>query len=243
MLKQMVTGVVTLLLAAQEAGAELKTDDEKTLYVLGVAISQNLAPFSLTPDEVKLVQQGLADGVAGGKLEASLEEFGPKIQAFAATRATQAAAKEKEASKAFLEKATGETGATKLPSGVIYIETAAGTGANPAPTDQVKVHYHGTLISGDVFDSSRDRGEPITFPLNGVIPCWTEGVQKMKVGGKAKLVCPSESAYGDRGAPPKIKPGATLIFEVELLGIEAPPAIPAPTAPTEPAEPNVTPPQ
>ena len=81
----------------------------------------------------------------------------------------------------------------------------------------MKVHYHGTLRDGTVFDSSVERGEPATFPLNRVIPCWTEGVQKMKVGGKAKLVCPSNIAYGDRGAPPKIKPGATLVFEVELL--------------------------
>jgi FKBP-type peptidyl-prolyl cis-trans isomerase FkpA/FKBP-type peptidyl-prolyl cis-trans isomerase FklB len=83
----------------------------------------------------------------------------------------------------------------------------------------VKVHYHGTLIDGTVFDSSVQRGQPATFPLNGVIPCWTEGVQRMKVGEKSRLVCPSQIAYGDRGAPPKIKPGATLVFEVELLEI------------------------
>jgi FKBP-type peptidyl-prolyl cis-trans isomerase FkpA/FKBP-type peptidyl-prolyl cis-trans isomerase FklB len=83
----------------------------------------------------------------------------------------------------------------------------------------VKVHYHGTLSDGTVFDSSVKRGEPATFPLNGVIPCWTEGVQQMKVGGKSRLVCPSELAYGDRGAPPLIRPGATLVFEVELLEI------------------------
>ena len=83
----------------------------------------------------------------------------------------------------------------------------------------MKVHYHGTLTDGTVFDSSVQRGEPATFPLDGVIPCWTEGVQKMKVGGKAKLVCPSAAAYGDRGQPPNIRPGAVLTFEVELLEI------------------------
>ncbi len=238
MQKIIVSGAVALLLGAQIGVAqELKTDEEKTLYAIGVAISRNLAPFSLTPEEVKMVQLGLADGVAGGTPKVSLEEFGPKIQALAADRATKAAGKEKEASKAFLDKAATEPNATKLPSGVIYIETAAGTGASPKATDQVKVNYHGTLISGEVFDSSRDRGEPVTFPLNGVIPCWTEGVQKMKVGGKAKLICPSDTAYGDRGAPPKIKPGATLVFEVDLLSIEAP-AAPEPTPTPEATPPH-----
>jgi FKBP-type peptidyl-prolyl cis-trans isomerase FkpA/FKBP-type peptidyl-prolyl cis-trans isomerase FklB len=94
-----------------------------------------------------------------------------------------------------------------------------GKGAAPAAEDTVKVHYHGTLIDGTVFDSSVQRGEPATFRLNGVIKCWTEGVQRMKVGSKSRLVCPPQIAYGDRGAPPRIKPGATLVFEVELLDI------------------------
>ena len=96
---------------------------------------------------------------------------------------------------------------------------APGTGDSPKDTDTVKVHYHGTLRDGTVFDSSVERGTPAQFPLNRVIPCWTEGVQKMKVGGKGRLTCPASIAYGDRGAPPKIKPGAALAFEVELLEI------------------------
>src|SRR5262249_56091513 len=99
------------------------------------------------------------------------------------------------------------------------ITVKRGTGRAAAATDKVKVHYHGTLIDGTVFDSSLQRGEPATFPLNNVIPCWTQGVQMMKVGGKSRLICPAELAYGDRGAPPRIKPGATLVFEVELLEI------------------------
>jgi FKBP-type peptidyl-prolyl cis-trans isomerase FkpA/FKBP-type peptidyl-prolyl cis-trans isomerase FklB len=105
----------------------------------------------------------------------------------------------------------------------------AGSGAAPKATDTVKVHYKGTLRDGSVFDSSIERGQPATFPLNRVVPCWTEGLQKMKIGGKAKLACPSNLAYGDRGAPPKIKPGAALLFEVELLSIESPAASPAGT--------------
>jgi FKBP-type peptidyl-prolyl cis-trans isomerase FkpA len=107
-----------------------------------------------------------------------------------------------------------------------------GSGASPALTDTVKVHYHGTLRDGTVFDSSVDRGEPAEFPLDRVIPCWTEAVQTMKVGEKAHITCPSEIAYGDRGAPPKIKGGAALAFDVELIEIgkaaPAPNATPAP---------------
>jgi FKBP-type peptidyl-prolyl cis-trans isomerase len=143
----------------------------------------------------------------------------PKVQQLAQSRAATVAAAEKKAGQAFLEKAAAEKGATKTASGLIYSEIKPGTGEQPKATDKVKVHYKGTLTDGTVFDSSIDRGEPATFPLNGVIKCWTEGVQLMKVGGKGKLVCPSDIAYGDHGSPPKIKPGSTLVFEVELLEI------------------------
>src|SRR6266699_3872999 len=122
-------------------------------------------------------------------------------------------------SKAYLDKAAAEPGATKTASGLIYREPTPGTGASPRATDTVKVNYRGTLVDGTEFDSSYKRNEPIQFPLNRVIPCWTEGVQKMKVGGKSRLVCPSTIAYGEQGSPPAIPGGATLIFEVELLGI------------------------
>lgn len=119
----------------------------------------------------------------------------------------------------YLEKAASEPGAKKTASGLIYRELKPGTGASPKATDTVKVHYRGTLTDGKEFDSSYVRNEPAEFPLNMVIPCWTEGVQMMKVGGKSHLVCPSNIAYGERGAPPDIPGGATLIFEIELLGI------------------------
>lgn len=115
--------------------------------------------------------------------------------------------------------AAKEPGAAVMPSGLVYRSLKEGTGASPAATDTVKVHYRGTLPDGKEFDSSYSRGQPAEFPLNRVIPCWTEGVQKMKVGGKAKLTCPPAIAYGSKGAGGVIAPNATLQFEVELLGI------------------------
>ena len=115
--------------------------------------------------------------------------------------------------------AAQEAGAVVTASGLVYRSLREGTGASPQATDRVKVHYRGTLPDGKEFDSSYQRNEAIEFRLNGVIKCWTEGVQKMKVGGKAKLTCPPAIAYGERGAGGVIPPNATLIFEVELLGI------------------------
>jgi FKBP-type peptidyl-prolyl cis-trans isomerase FkpA len=109
---------------------------------------------------------------------------------------------------------------TTAPGGLVYQSLKDGTGASPAATDVVRVHYRGTFPDGREFDSSYKRGEPAEFPLNGVIPCWTQGVQKMKVGGKARLTCPPALAYGERGAGTVIPPNATLNFEIELLGIK-----------------------
>jgi FKBP-type peptidyl-prolyl cis-trans isomerase FkpA/FKBP-type peptidyl-prolyl cis-trans isomerase FklB len=220
------TVLVLLLLAAftapaWAAGPELKSDEDKTFYALGLAISRNLAPFSLTPAELDLVKSGLADGVLGKDKDkkVDLETFIPKIQELQKARAATAAAAGKKAGVAFLEKAAAEKGATKTASGIVVTQIKPGTGDSPKASDKVKVHYQGSLIDGTVFDSSVKRGEPATFPLDGVIKCWTEGVQTMKVGGKSKLVCPSDLAYGDRGQPPSIPPGSTLVFEVELLEI------------------------
>jgi len=115
--------------------------------------------------------------------------------------------------------AAKEAGAVTTDSGLIYVPLRDGTGASPAETDSVKVHYKGTLPDGKEFDSSYKRGQPAEFPLNRVIKCWTEGVQRMKVGGKAKLVCPSAIAYGERGVSGLIPPNSPLLFEIELLGI------------------------
>ncbi len=121
---------------------------------------------------------------------------------------------------AFLAAAAKEEGAVRTDSGLVYRELQAGTGAQPKATSRVTVHYRGTLTNGKEFDSSYGRGEPATFGLNQVIPCWTEGLQRMKVGGKARLVCPSRIAYGPSGRPPVIPGSATLVFEVELLDVK-----------------------
>jgi FKBP-type peptidyl-prolyl cis-trans isomerase len=203
--------------AAKQTATGAQTEEQKTLYALGAAVARNIAPFDLTEEELKHVQAGFADG-AMKKDVGDIQSYFPKIQELQNQRI--AAAAEKKSGESYLAKAAAEPGAKQTPSGIVYKEVTAGTGPSPAATDTVKVHYHGTLQDGKVFDSSVERKEPATFPLNGVIPCWTEGVQMMKVGGKSRLVCPSATAYGDRGAPPDIKPGATLIFDVELLGIE-----------------------
>jgi FKBP-type peptidyl-prolyl cis-trans isomerase FkpA/FKBP-type peptidyl-prolyl cis-trans isomerase FklB len=214
-----VTALFACASAAAAAAPDPRTEEQKTLYALGLAISQQLGGFALTESELELVKAGITDGILKKERKVDLQVYGPKLQELQKSRAVAVAAVEKKAGQAFLEKAAAEKGAVKLPSGVIITTIKPGTGASPAATDKVKVHYHGTLTDGTVFDSSVQRGQPAEFPLNGVIKCWTEGVATMKVGGKSKLVCPSDVAYGDRGAGGRIKPGAVLVFEVELLDI------------------------
>ena len=220
-MRRALVAVVALLVvhAVPVAAQELKSDEDKTLYALGVALAGQLAPFALSPAEVDLVKAGLTDAALNRPHKAEPREYMTKIQELRTQRTAVVAAAEKKAGDAYLGKAAAEPGAKKLDSGVIITTLKPGTGPSPTASDKVKVHYQGTLTDGTVFDSSYQRGEPVTFPLNGVIRCWTEGVQMMKVGGKSRLVCPADLAYGERGAPPRIKPGATLVFEVELLEI------------------------
>ena len=195
------------------------TDEQKAIYALGLMMKRSIDQFDLSPEELELCKRALSDGLAG-KSALDLNEWGPKVQTLARDRAARVVIREKSASVAYLVKAAAGAGATRTDSGLIYIELAAGQGATPAATDTVKVNYRGTLIDGTEFDSSYKRGEPAQFSVGGVIKCWTEGLQRMKVGGKARLVCPSDLAYGDRGNP-SIPGGATQIFEVELLEVIA----------------------
>ncbi len=204
------------------------SDDEKAVYALGTAMgeqaSQTVKALKLTPAEIELFKKAVAATLAGEKSEYKLEQYGERLRARAQANALLASSGEKEKGNAFRETAAKEQGALKLPSGLVFKTLAAGSGRSPKPTEVVRVNYRGMLTDGKEFDASAKHGGPISFPLNGVIPCWREGVARMKVGERAKLVCPSDMAYGDQGQG-EIPPGATLVFEVELLAIgEAPKA-------------------
>ena len=201
------------------AAGELKTEDDKTLYALGMMLGRNVTPLHLTAAELEVVKKGLEDTANGKTAQVDLQAYGPKVQQLAQARVAAGAKAERDRSGSYEEAAAKEAGAVKTPSGLVFRTLTAGKGPSPADTDTVTVHYQGKLIDGTVFDSSVQRGQPAEFPVKGVIACWTEGLQRMKVGEKAKLVCPAAIAYGDR-ATGKIPAGATLTFEVELLGIK-----------------------
>ncbi len=199
----------------------LKSEDDKTLYAMGMVVAGRFHELGLSPHEADMVKKGFTDALtAGKKPEVEVSAYEQKIQELAKTRVLAKAGERKKSEQAFYDKAAAEKGVEKTASGLLFSSITPGNGASPKPSDLVKVHYSGKLTNGTEFDSSYKRNQPAEFPLNGVIPCWTEGLQKMKVGGKAKLVCPSSIAYGDQGHPPVIPGGATLVFEVELLDIK-----------------------
>lgn len=195
--------LLTVGAAGVVRGQELKTEEQKTFYALGLALSQSLGSFNLSEAELELVKSGLADGVLNRTRKVELPAYTSKVQELQASRQAATAAVEKKQGQSFLDKAAAEKGATRTTSGVIVTTLKPGTGPSPTASDTVKVHYTGTLIDGTVFDSSVQRGQPATFPLNGVIKCWTEGVVTMKVGGKAKLVCPADAPTASGGRPRK----------------------------------------
>jgi FKBP-type peptidyl-prolyl cis-trans isomerase FkpA len=219
-----------------------ETEEQKTVYALGLAVAQNLKAFNLSPEEVKLLVAGLTSGLANEKPPFDLNPYKEKLNALAQSRTAARAAKEREASTKFLADAAAQKGAQKKTSGLIYKETKAGSGDAPTTKDTVKVEYTGKRRDGSVFDSSIERGKPADFPLGRMIPCWTEGLQLMKPGGKAMITCPADLAYGDTGLPPgagdMIAPGAALQFDVELVSVEKGTGGAPPEAPTRPDAPN-----
>ena len=220
MLKFIAFLLVTLTVSTSFAADAPKTDEQKTLYAIGLVVSRSISVFNLTPAELELVKQGLTDAVNGNKPAVELAAYNDKVQELARVRREIQGEKVAGVNKEFLEKAALEKGAVKSATGLVYQSLKEGNGPVPGPTDTVKVQYRGTLPDGREFDSSYKRGKPTDLRLDGVIKCWTEGLQKMKVGGTARLVCPAAIAYGDVGAGDLILPGATLAFEIELLEIK-----------------------
>ena len=196
---------------------KLETEDQKTLYALGMLLGRNIKQFGLKPEELAFVRAGLTDAATDAKPQVEIETYGPKVNEMAQKRAAAGADDAKKKGQEFADNVAKQKDAVKTPSGIVIRTITPGAGASPTPDDVVKVNYEGKLIDGSVFDSSVKSGQPAEFPLKGVVPCWTEALQKMKKGEKAQIVCPSSVAYGDRGSPPVIPPGATLSFEVELL--------------------------
>lgn len=210
-------------------GAEkpvLKTQKEKTSYVIGVDIGKTLQKGGLEIN-ADLLARGIRDGLAGGKLLMNEQEIKETLAAFQqemTAKQTEArkqlAEKNKKEGENFLAANGKKPGVTTLPSGLQYKVLRNGKGKKPQTQDIVKVHYRGTLINGTEFDSSYRRGQPASFPVNRIIPGWTEALQLMEEGAKWQIFIPSQLAYGERGAGGNIGPNATLIFEVELLEIE-----------------------
>jgi FKBP-type peptidyl-prolyl cis-trans isomerase FkpA len=214
---------------------DLKSEDDKTFYAMGYMLGGNLQRLSLSDAELASLYKGISMAAKNEKSEVDMAKYQNRIQEVFKARMDKVAAKEKESGLAFLDKFVKDEGATKTASGLAYKVIKEGTGATPGAEDVVEVHYHGTLTDGTVFDSSKERGKTISFPLNRVIKGWTEGLQTMKEGGTSKFVIPADLAYGEAGAPPKIPGGATLVFEVELFKVtkaaDANKAAPAPAAP------------
>lgn len=210
--------LVTLIALPSFAASEPKTEDQKTLYAVGLVMARQLTVFELTPEELDFVKQGLIDGTTGKKPAVDLDAYKTQIQKLALARRDAQGQKLAAMSREFTDKAAKEKGAVKTASGLVYIPLKEGAGTSPAATDKVKVNYRGTFIDGKEFDSSYPSGKPLEFKLNQVVKCWTEGVSMMKVGGKAKLYCPPDLAYGANGQA-AIPGNATLVFEVELVEI------------------------
>jgi len=225
---------------AAPAAAAPKFTESQLLETFGwfVGRRMGLSELGFTAEQTAAIIKGIQSSAGGAESPYKIEDIGPELDKFMQAKQAEYTAKQRAKSDAastkFFAELKGKKGVIALPSGLNYEILKEGSGEYPKATDVVKVHYTGTLLDGTVFDSSVQRGEPVEFPLNGVIPGWTEGVQKINKGGKIKLYVPYQLAYGEEGRPPTIPPAATLVFEVELLDFKAAPAEPAAPAPEAP---------
>lgn len=220
--------LVSALACSATVHAQTKPDlsdpKQKVSYAIGVQMGTSMRDQGVDVDP-KTLASGLADALAGkpgltdAELTQIMQEFRTQMMAKLQAKQQADSAKNAKAGEEFLAANGKKEGVKTTASGLQYKVVKSGSGKTPGPKDTVKVHYHGTLVDGTVFDSSVDRGEPVTFPVDGVIPGWTEALQLMKVGDKFQLFIPAKLAYGENG-PPKIGPNSALIFDVELLGIE-----------------------
>jgi FKBP-type peptidyl-prolyl cis-trans isomerase len=212
--------------AKTAAPLALTTQKQKFSYAIGMKMGANFKKQSV-PVDPAILARGIRDALAGNKTlltddeaQAAIQDVQKEMQAKQQEKQKEAAVTNKKEGDAFLAANKGKPGVVTLPSGLQYKILTAGTGPKPASTDSVVCNYRGTLIDGKEFDSSYKRGKPVTFPVTGVIKGWTEALQLMPVGSKWQLFIPSDLAYGERGAGADIGPGATLVFEVELVSIE-----------------------
>jgi FKBP-type peptidyl-prolyl cis-trans isomerase FkpA len=222
MISLLAVGISATACSTSGGSRPLVTFADSASYAVGQGLGQSIKDRHVEI-EADIAMQGLQDALEGREPQLALEEIGPLMQrlsreGMAKWNEEQGLRNEVEG-EAYLAENAGRDGVQVTESGIQYEVITEGTGAKPTATDQVTVHYVGTMIDGSVFDSSRERGEPATFSLDGVIPGWTEGLQLMSVGSTYRLVIPADLAYGEAGNP-RLGPNATLIFEVELLGIE-----------------------
>lgn len=192
------------------------TDDERTIYALGVHLGTGLVPLGLSPRELALVKAGLSDGAAG-HARGNDDRTSNAISALLRQRTEARAVVEAQKGPALIDEATRQPGAVTLPSGSVFRELLAGAGAAVVENGKVKAHLRGTLGDGMLIEDSHERGGPVVLPVGQIVPCWSEALKRMKVGGKARVVCPPAAAFGNFGKPPIVPSNATVIYELEVV--------------------------
>jgi FKBP-type peptidyl-prolyl cis-trans isomerase len=202
------------VLAAQEP--PLGTEDERMLYTLGMALSRRLNEYALTPAEAELVRRGLMDGLLGKKEAVDFAAEAERMDDYFGERVRKIAERQRSAGEVFRERKGKQRGAVTTGTGLVFLDVEEGDGARPTGADTVRVKLTGTLPGGEVFLGETE--DPVELAL--ALPCVREGLLRMKTGGRAQLVCPPELAYGNRGVPPHVLPGDTVVYEVELLAID-----------------------
>ncbi len=205
--------------ARSPAPKDPETDDEKNLYALGLSVSRDLSGVRLEEAELRMVVAGLTDGVLKRSPKVDLESARPKLRDWLSARSAGAASEARKAAAPYLNTAASEKGARKLPSGVIVTAVAEGSGKTPVLADVVQVHFTGKLLDGTIFDTTEKDAEPLHERLGSFIPCLSQALQLMKEGGKSRVVCPPDTAYGDRGLPQRVGPGETLVFDLHLVKV------------------------